>query len=98
MAYKISTLTYLIAKHVVKIKLPYFTMPNIIANKMVIPEIMQSEATEQNIANKAVQMLTDPEAIKTIKEGFRQVRAKLGAPGAVKRAAEETMAELRGKI
>lgn len=98
MAYKISTLTYLIAKYVVKIKLPYFTMPNIIANKMVVPEIMQSEATEQNIADKAVQMLTDPEAIKTIKEGFRQVRAKLGAPGAVKRAAEETMSELRGKI
>lgn len=98
MAYKISPLTYFIAKYIVKIKLPYFTMPNIIANKMVVPEIMQSDATEQNIADKAAQMLTDPEAVKAIKEGFRQVRSKLGPPGAVKRAAEEIMAELRGKI
>ena len=98
MAYKISALTYLIAKHIVKIKLPYFTMPNIIANKMIVPEIMQSDATQQNIADKAVKMLTDPEAIKDIKEEFRQVRTKLGAPGAVKRAAEEIMSELRGKI
>ncbi|MFA5103929.1 MAG: lipid-A-disaccharide synthase [Candidatus Margulisiibacteriota bacterium] len=98
MAYKISALTYLIAKHIVKIKLPYFTMPNIIANKMIVPEIMQSDATECNIAGKAVQMLTDPEEIKAIKEGFRLVRARLGAPGAVKRAAEEIMTELRGKI
>ncbi len=98
MAYKISNLTYLIAKHIVKIKLPYFTMPNIIANRMIVPEIMQSEATQQNIADKAVQMLFDPEEIKAIKDGFRQVRARLGPPGAVKRAAEEIMTELRGKI
>ncbi len=98
MAYKISAVTYFIAKHIVKIKLPYFTMPNIIANKMIVPEIMQSEATGQNIADKAVQLLTDQEAIKNIKEGYRQVRSRLGAPGAVKRAAEEIMSELRGRI
>lgn len=98
MAYKISAVTYFIAKHIVKIKLPYFTMPNIIANKMIVPEIMQSEATGQNIADKAVQLLTDQEAIKNIKEGYRQVRSRLGAPGAVKRAAEEILSELRGRI
>lgn len=98
MAYKISNLTYLIAKYIVKIKLPYFSMPNIIANKMIVPEIMQSDVTQNNIAEKAVKMLMDPDKAKAVKDGFRNVRAKLGPPGAVRRAAEEIMSELRGRI
>lgn len=46
--YKLHWLTYQIAKLLVKI--PYFSLPNIIAGKKVIQELIQSEATPENLA------------------------------------------------
>ena len=46
--YKLHWLTYRIAKLLVKI--PYFSLPNIIAGKKVIQELIQSDATPENLA------------------------------------------------
>ncbi|ELW91747.1 lipid-A-disaccharide synthase [Acinetobacter baumannii] len=46
--YKLHWLTYLIAKFLVKI--PYYSLPNIIAGKKVIEELIQAEATPENLA------------------------------------------------
>lgn len=46
--YKLHWLTYRIAKLLVKI--PYFSLPNIIAGKKVIQELIQSAATPENLA------------------------------------------------
>lgn len=46
--YKLHWLTYQIAKLLVKIS--YFSLPNIIAGKKVIQELIQSEATPENLA------------------------------------------------
>ena len=47
--YKLNWLTYIIAKLLVKI--PYYSLPNIIAGKKVISELIQSDATPENLAN-----------------------------------------------
>ncbi|QQN86916.1 lipid-A-disaccharide synthase [Acinetobacter variabilis] len=57
--YKLHWLTYQIAKLLVKI--PYFSLPNIIAGKKVIQEIIQSEATPENLAAE-IEKLMDIEA------------------------------------
>jgi len=57
--YKLHWLTYQIAKLLVKI--PYFSLPNIIAGKKVIQELIQSEATPENLAAE-IKKLMDIEA------------------------------------
>lgn len=46
--YKLHWLTYLIAKFLVKI--PYYSLPNIIGGKKVIEELIQADATPENLA------------------------------------------------
>ncbi|MDC4841403.1 lipid-A-disaccharide synthase [Acinetobacter baumannii] len=46
--YKLHWLTYLIARFLVKI--PYYSLPNIIAGKKVIEELIQADATPENLA------------------------------------------------
>jgi len=57
--YKLHWLTFQIAKLLVKI--PYFSLPNIIAGKKVIQELIQSEATPENLAAE-IEKLMDIEA------------------------------------
>lgn len=56
--YKLNWLTYLIAKFLVKI--PYYSLPNIIAGKKVIEELIQADATPQNLAAE-IERLMDHE-------------------------------------
>ena len=59
--YKLNWLTY----HVVKflIKIPYYSLPNIIAGKKVIRELIQHEATAENLAAE-IEKLMNIEAAK----------------------------------
>ncbi len=57
--YKLHWLTYRIAKLLVKI--PYFSLPNIIADKKVIQELIQSAATPENLVAE-IEKLMDIEA------------------------------------
>lgn len=57
--YKLHWLTYRIAKFLVKI--PYYSLPNIIAGKKVIQELIQSEATPEQLAAE-IEKLMDIEA------------------------------------
>jgi lipid-A-disaccharide synthase len=56
--YKLNWLTYLIAKFMVKI--PYYSLPNIIAGKKVIEELIQADATPQHLATE-IEKLMDHE-------------------------------------
>ena len=49
--YKMSTITYRIAKIFVDVK--YFSLPNILVNKNILPELLQDEVNGQNIAKYA---------------------------------------------
>lgn len=48
--YKLNTLTYFIAKLLVKIR--YYSLPNIIAGKKVIEELIQKQATPERLAQE----------------------------------------------
>jgi len=45
--YKFSPITYLLAKYMVK--LSWFSLPNLLANKSLVPELLQSEVCADNI-------------------------------------------------
>jgi lipid-A-disaccharide synthase len=56
--YKLHWLTYMIAKFLVKI--PYYSLPNIIAGKKVIQELIQADATPEHLASE-IEKLMDNE-------------------------------------
>lgn len=87
MAYKASNLSYLIGKQL--IRLPYVSLPNIIAKKSVIPELIQQQATPKAIADKLAELLdaTSSQAIEQTAL-FREIRTELGASGASSLAAQ----------
>lgn len=86
--YKISPLTYRIARMLISIK--DIGLPNIIAGRRVVKELVQGEVTPANIAAEIADILTDSAKKDDIINGYGEVRAKLAADGqglAVDRAA-----------
>jgi len=83
--YKVSPLTYLIARRLVTI--PNIGLINIVAGKTIAPEFVQRNACPGRIAGQIVKFLTDSGLHESIREQLSGVRAKLGPPGASQRAA-----------
>jgi lipid-A-disaccharide synthase len=83
--YRLAPLTYALARLLVRV--PFIGMPNLIAERRVVPELIQSEVTPPRIVAEATQLLTDAQAYSVAQEGLREVRHRLGDGGAAKRAA-----------
>ena len=58
--YKLNWLTYIIAK--LMIKIPYYSLPNIIAGKKVIQELIQSDATAEKLAAEIEKLMNQETA------------------------------------
>ena len=66
----------------------YYAMPNIVAQRRVVPELLQEQCTPQNIADRALKVLEDPREIERVKYQLSRVKEKMGGPGASLRVAE----------
>jgi len=53
--YKLSAISYFIASRLVKS--PYVSLPNVIANQALVPELIQKDASGENIAQHAIEIL-----------------------------------------
>jgi len=63
---------------------PYITLPNILLDREVVPEVLQDAATPEALAAALERLLTDPsQQVRDV----REVRAQLGEPGALERCA-----------
>jgi lipid-A-disaccharide synthase len=91
--YKTSRTTYLLGKRIVRVK--YLAMPNLLAGELVYPEFIQDDATPQNIAAAALEILRDEPRQAKIREKLSHIVAKLGPPGAARRAAQAIVSLLR---
>ena len=83
--YKANSLTVAIAKMMVQVK--YIGLPNLIAGKEILPELIQEKMTADNIAQGVLNFLA-PDKHELIKQELQAVAKKLGEPGATKRIAE----------
>ena len=88
MFYKLSKLTEFIILRVMKISVPFYSLPSILEEKEVIPELVQKEATAENLAEETISLLVDKKKVAKMKEDFFSIRKKLGAPGVIKKVAE----------
>ncbi|MBD3180652.1 lipid-A-disaccharide synthase [Candidatus Poribacteria bacterium] len=85
--YKVSTISWIIMSTLVR-NLKSSALPNIIADKLIVPELLQDKAEPENISEIALSILKNPNRLKAQKSQLQKIRKKLGNPGAVKRTAE----------
>lgn len=93
--YKLSPLTYRLGKPFVNVDT--YAMPNLVAGRHVVPELIQSDFTPERVAEETVLFLNDRERHARTREALRRVREKLGTPGASGRAADAILAMARGR-
>ena len=87
--YRVSPLTYRLGKPFVQVDT--FAMPNLVAGRRIVPELIQDEFTPERTAEEAITLLTDTEKRTEMCRALAEVRAQLGAPGASARAAEAVL-------
>lgn len=83
--YRLSPLTYLIGRPFVNV--PHYAMPNLVAGRRIVPEIIQREFTPERVAAEALSLLEDERRAEAMRRDLGEVRLRLGAPGASRRAA-----------
>jgi lipid-A-disaccharide synthase len=91
--YRVTPLTATLAKPLVRTK--FFGMVNLIADKRVVPELIQNDFTPDEVAGETVRLLQDTNARSALRGGLAEVRQRLGPPGAVDRAADAILSLVR---
>ena len=90
-AYKLSPFTGFIAKRFITVR--YVSLPNLIMDRPVFPELLQENATGEKIADAALNWLRNPEAAARVRSDLAELRRILGEPGAAGRAARLILAD-----
>ena len=91
--YRVPWLTYHIGKRLVTI--PYIGLVNIIAGKLVAPELIQHDMTSERLCSEALRLLRTPTLVQEMREAFQRVRDAVGSSGASRRAAELVLKEIK---
>jgi len=90
--YKTSLSTWILG-HIL-IKFPYVSLPNILAGKRIVPELLQFRATSNRLANLTLSLWEDSQKLEQMKIELNKVTRKLGEPGAIERAAQVVIKSL----
>jgi len=70
----------------------YFAMPNIIAGRYIIPELIQNEVNPERLCKEVLDLHNSESHQEQMKQELTEVRAELGPPGAARRAAQLALA------
>jgi lipid-A-disaccharide synthase len=87
--YRVSRMTELMARLLKRS--PWISLPNIVAGRGVVPEILQHDATAERFAAEVERLLVDPVAATAQRAAFKELRDRLGKPGVGARAARAVL-------
>lgn len=82
--YKMQPLAYWLGKR--KKYLPYVGLPNVLAGKFVVPEILQDDATPENLAQALLNLVADKDAVAELEILFAHMHTQLKQDTAQKAA------------
>jgi len=77
--YKVTPLSWIAGKFLVKV--PFYSMVNLIAGRAVVPELMQGQMNGESLAREAHRLLNHSAARQEMKAGLAAVREKLAQGG-----------------
>jgi len=75
--YRVNPITAAIVRR--QIKVPFVAMVNLLAERALVPELLQENCTPQRLAEEVVRLLSDDGAAQTQRDGFRAVMDSLRA-------------------
>ena len=92
--YRVSALTYWIGQ-VLKFSIPFMSPPNLVVMRSIVPELLQEQATPENIVKEALELLYNPNRRQQILTDYQEMRQLLGEVGVCDRAANEIISWLK---
>ena len=92
--YKMPAFTYWLSKR--KQYLPYVGLPNILAGKFIVPELLQEDATPENLAQALLNLVADKLAVAELETIFTEMHTTLRQDNAHK-AAQAILPYLNGR-
>lgn len=81
-----------------RLNLPFIGMPNVMAGRELVPELIGEDATGDNIAQQLLSLLTDEDRAERMKTDLRDVVQILGLPGAADRTAAIALQMAQGSM
>ncbi len=90
-AYRVAPTTYYLARMLRLLKVPHFTMPNLLTPEPLVPEFLQNEGTPEVLASAVRELLDDAPRRARIENEFSRLRGQL-ALDANERAADAVIA------
>ncbi|MFW5730240.1 MAG: lipid-A-disaccharide synthase [Desulfonatronovibrionaceae bacterium] len=93
-AYKVSLLSYLAGRALIDVS--YISLPNLIMNRPIFPELIQHKATAREISSHALAWLESPGKREQTRQSLRQIKSLLGRQSATRTCAEITLRHLMG--
>jgi lipid-A-disaccharide synthase len=84
--YKISAASYAIGRRFIRVD--HISLPNIIAGRTIVPELIQDDANAGRIAAEVMELIVRKEKAQEMKFSLAEIRGKLGTPGASRRTAQ----------
>jgi lipid-A-disaccharide synthase len=94
-AYRLGWMTALVLRSLRLLKAPYFAQPNLLAGRLVVPELAQGEVRPENLGRAIERWLDQPEEVAVLMEQFTVIHRQLRS-GASERAAEAILELARG--
>jgi lipid-A-disaccharide synthase len=95
-AYRLSKLTYHLVMTLGLMKVNRYSLPNILANEPVVPELMQDDCTAENLMDALLHWLQNPAACAALQPRFAAIHQRLRL-GASARAADAIADLLAGR-
>jgi lipid-A-disaccharide synthase len=89
--YRVSRLTYWIGQNFLKFSIPFMSPPNLVVMRSIVPELLQEQATPENIVQEALELLYNPERRQQTLADYQEMRQLLGEVGVCDRAASEIL-------
>ncbi len=96
--YRVSPVTKWIARKLLKFDVSFISPPNLVVNKPIVPELLQEQATPENITQAALELLLNWERRQQTLADYQQMRSCLGEVGVSDRAAQEILQLLQSKV
>jgi lipid-A-disaccharide synthase len=91
--YRVTPLSWRLGRRLVKV--PFFSMVNLVAGERIVPELIQDDMTASNLAQEAEALLLGPEHMAQMRLDLARVRNMLTVEGdPLRRAAEQIVAQL----
>jgi lipid-A-disaccharide synthase len=90
--YKVNALSWMLGRLLVRV--PFYSMVNLVAERGIVPELMQRAMTGERLADETLQLLRDGEARQRMRENLAEVSRRLSGEGQPMEKAAELVEQL----